>query len=866
MMDAQLSQLSRVSGEASWTGRLGAWLFVVAVTGAALAAGTVHTVVLCAVTAMLAAAAVLVGWDAETTELRRPAIVLLLTGCVLTAYTAAQCIPLPIDWLAKIAPHNAEIWSRALSPLDEPGPRWAPISLDPTATRIEVLKGVAYLLAFATALRIARHRRGAQFLSEAIIATGLLLAILALLHPAFGAHKLYGVWEPDSYGGRWKHLAPLLNPNNLAGYINVALCLALASSLSTRPRVPRPILIAVAIVLMATQVWVASRGGVLAMILGGGIVVVILRAGRMRGLRKEAVLSVLPVLGGLVVAAAIFMLVLAHSDQAAQELWEKDLSKIELFREALKMVPAYPIWGIGRGAFESAFPAFRETGGYWTATHPENVVLQWVTEWGVPMGAGGLLAIAVALRPTAVIFRSSTTAGAWAAIVAVAAQNLVDLGSEVPGLVLAPVVCAAIFAGGSPGPEPRVRAERWKPAPRTMALAAAVLTGCALVAAAAGMRHELSADQQRLHTVAIEQHAGLDDVEAAARAAMLRHPAEPYFPFIAALRLTLDRSRSPLPWINATLQRSRIHGPAHLALARWLAPRSPSQGRLEYRLAMDQAPELAEQVMAQAPRLVGGTYDAIELTPSGALGPQVLRILVNVLAGRLPATSVRLDEELAKREPADPRPANDEARAAVEDVESPDAAPWCSGTARDACLREAIVRTERAEAIDPRECEPHELHARARTAAGDVTRGLDELSAAADTVDDRVPCLQAVVDFASRAGDSKRAEEAIRKVASAPCLTDAECARNLSWAAAAEERRGNAVRALALYKQAWEHEPDSSPVLTSMAILAAHAGLHAEAAGYYQQLAEQNPADPAWAKAANEQRVAALSAAAAAPL
>jgi tetratricopeptide (TPR) repeat protein len=91
-------------------------------------------------------------------------------------------------------------------------------------------------------------------------------------------------------------------------------------------------------------------------------------------------------------------------------------------------------------------------------------------------------------------------------------------------------------------------------------------------------------------------------------------------------------------------------------------------------------------------------------------------------------------------------------------------------------------------------------------------------------------------------------------------LADAECARNLSWAAAAEERRGNAVRALALYKQAWEREPDSSPVLTSMATLAARLGLHAEAAGYYQQLAEQHPADAAWAKAANEQRVAALSA------
>jgi hypothetical protein len=38
------------------------------------------------------------------------------------------CVPMPIGWLAVIAPHNADVWSRALAPLHEPGPSWAPIS------------------------------------------------------------------------------------------------------------------------------------------------------------------------------------------------------------------------------------------------------------------------------------------------------------------------------------------------------------------------------------------------------------------------------------------------------------------------------------------------------------------------------------------------------------------------------------------------------------------------------------------------------------------------------------------------------------------------------------------------------------------
>ena len=51
----------------------------------------------------------------------------------------------PLGWLAVIAPHNADVWSRALVPLGEAGPAWAPITLDPIATRVEVLEafGVA---------------------------------------------------------------------------------------------------------------------------------------------------------------------------------------------------------------------------------------------------------------------------------------------------------------------------------------------------------------------------------------------------------------------------------------------------------------------------------------------------------------------------------------------------------------------------------------------------------------------------------------------------------------------------------------------------------------------------------------------------
>ncbi len=438
-------------------------------------------------------ATALTWWDADTGPLRprASATLLLITGTALTAYTAIQCVPMPIAWLAIVAPRNADIWSRALNPLHEAGPTWAAISLDPTATRIEGVKGVAYLLAFVTALRLARTRDGIAFLSNVIVMTGMALAAAALLHPAFGAHKLYGVWSPSVEAQAYeKHMAPFLNPNNLAAYLNVAFCLALAATLAPDPRWPRPLSAAATLFLASTQIWVASRGGVATLVLGAALVVFISRAPWLKK-QERRTLAGKWLLVGLAMGAGAFMLVLGSFEQSSTELFETNVSKFRLAREAIRMIPAYPILGTGRGAFQSTFPAFRDSPGNWTFTHPENVVVQWLIEWGVPVGLGGLVAIVIGLRPNTVLARSSTASGAWAGLVAVALQNLVDLGSEIPGLVLAPVVCAAIVVGGTAGRDSRWGLERWSRSPRAIALAGAIAASSAIVTALFAMGGEL---------------------------------------------------------------------------------------------------------------------------------------------------------------------------------------------------------------------------------------------------------------------------------------------------------------------------------------------------------------------------------------
>lgn len=837
--------------------RVGRWLFAIAIAGSALAVGSVHTVVLCIITGILAIAACITWWRAEPIYVRRVATLLLWLGTALTLYTAFQCMPLPVSLLGKFAPYNADVWSRALDPLRAAGPRWAPISLDPIATHIEVLKGVAYLLAFLTALRVARSREGIAFLSLMMIATGVALAVAALLHPAFGARKLYGLYEPGP-GIDERHLAPLMNPNNLAGYLNIAFCLALAAVLSQQPRVPRPIMAAVVLLLGATQLWVASRSGVVAMGLGGVVVVAITRFANRR--RRRVAVASLSIASGAAAAVGAAMVALGGSEQASNELFVSDVSKLQMFDHVMRMLPAVKWVGCGRGAFETVYPAFRDFGaGYVMFTHPENVVAQWTLEWGAIVGGLGLVTIAFALRPTAVLARSTSAAGAWAAVVAMAVQNLGDLGTEIPGLMLACVVCGAIVVAGSPGREPRSAVERWSARPSYVAVLALIAAVAAIAMGTRAIGVSVSDDRRAMHAEAMNVASSAAATHARVCAAILRHPAEPYLPFAVALRAQTFRDDASLPWLEATLARAEMYGPAHLLLARALWRKAPAQARLEYRLFSQQSPELAWVGLKESPGLVGGFDDAMELVPDGAAGVVVLDRLAASLAERLPATRVRLDQELLARAPATSAALARMARDAVQDVEARAGAPWCDEPpARAACVREAEGLIERERTAAPDRCDAYMLEARLHIASSDPGRALDDLGRAVELVKDRVPCLKEFIGLADRAGDLARAEAALDEIVNAGCAEDGECVQNLIWAAERQEGRGNAPKALALYRRAADLAPDNDAILEACARLAAQIGLHAEAAEDYDRLARKHPDDLRWAKAADAEKLEAL--------
>lgn len=828
----------------------GRWTLAVAIFASAMALGSVHLVVLLGVTVVLAAATWLIWFGTDPVRPRASASLLFWTCALLTLWTLLQAVPLPIAWVRAVAPQAADVWTRALLPFHEPGPSWATLSLDPIATRVQVVRGVAYLLAFVASVRIANRREGAFFLEGALLATGLALAVAAWVHPAIGANKVFGLYQPLQDPGV-RHVAPILNANVLSGYLNIALCLAFSHAVSPRPLLPRPIAVAMTAFLAATQFWVASRGGTIGMFTGVALVFWMSRAPgpgdrpRLRGF--------VPV---VVVLAGIAMGVLSSSEEAWFELADSDVSKLDIGVRALHLVPLFPVFGIGRGAFETVYPIVRLDLGHMLYSHPENIIAQWVTEWGPAVAAAAAIAIFVALRPRSALTRSPRAAGAWGALVCVGLHNLVDFSSEYPGVVISLTVCAALVAGGTSGVDTRHVRDAWARAPGVIAWGAVAAAALAVVLGMTCLGKELYADRETLRQEALDPHVSKATFDSDARAAMLRHPAEPYLPFIGGLRAYRARDESVVDWIERTLERAPVYGPAHLLLARSLVSRSPAQARLEYRLASEQAPELGV-AFAESLRLVSGYDDATEIIGGGRRRAASLDAVAQGVSARLPATAARLDADLARSDPNLLSLATRRAEASASDLQQGDAAPWCADD-KKRCLDTALTRSSLVERLAPTVCNGYALHAQALLASGDAQGALKELTDAAAKVTDRTACLERLATLAYAAKADPPLSDVLEQIAHAGCADVKECVANLQWVAGMETGRGNPRRALVMLQKAQERDPTNDALLESLAGLASSVELHAESLRAYEELARRHPEEARWRAGAAAEREALL--------
>ncbi len=764
-----------------------AWTLALSVGGSVLAIGAVHAPVLLALSALVLAAA------AQGILLRRraagaavwPALIPLL----LAGYTVLQAVPMPMAWLERIAPVHADVWARALLPLGEGPPRLASVSLDPGASLIEAVKWACYAGAFFAAAEVAA-RRGAAWGAAVVFGSALAAALTTLAHGLFGATRVFGLYAPQFAVSPW-HVGPLLNPNNLSGYLNLGAFCGVGLYVSRRPLLPRWAVGLGVATIMAIGLTSASRGGLGALSIGAIVLAALLWRRDLRGAAPGALKSLVAVaLGG-----GLLLALLGSSSLTWTELSDRDLSKIELLRSTLPMLRDHLWLGVGRGAFESTYPVYRAAPGNVVFTHAESFPLQWGCEWGLPVAAAALGAFGWVLRPGPLgVRRSAVAAAAWTGILVLLAQNLVDLALEIPAVSIAAVTVLGSLWGdrrrrGMPsrrggGVEERARGLLASPAVRACAVAGA---GAALLAAAASWGwHDVASDRAAVRAAQEASAAGSDGGAALRRAlreAMGRHPGEPYFSLVGALAAWRSQAANPMPWLQRSLERSQRNGRAHFLLAEVLAARGARrQALLELRLAAQDDPELVPSVARLARRWTRDHDELALAVPAGEPGAALL----GALALRLTDPGdeelrLRCAREAVARDPGALRSRwalGDALLVAVAQDRPPGA---CGGEARAACGREIEAQARAIEAADRGSNLALELRARWLLQDGRAAQAEELLSAACNRVADRPPCLRLRVEAAAQAGSDVRLASAVKSLLGEACGAPAPCAAAATW-------------------------------------------------------------------------------------
>lgn len=833
------------------SGRLttvGKWLFAVLVPASALAVGSLHPVATCLLAVVAALSAIALWWGASV---RLPTLAQCVLGAIglLSIATALQLVPLPSGMLHAVSPATFDIWDRALSPMREPGPGLQTLSVAPTATAIDLVRLLAYGCTFLAAVRIANLHDGYSFLVRVVVASTSLMAMAALAHWAVSASTVFGVYRPqETWAYRPGRLAPLLNTNHLAAYLNIGACVSFAALLAKR-WMPRALSGSAAILTTATSILVSSRGATTSLVFGLALVggLSFYARGKFRTVRAEVVVTAACILAATVVCAV------ALSD-TREHLVSRDLSKVEAVRRSWLLVREAPWLGYGRGSFETIFASVLDTPTYMVWTHPENFVAQCFVEWGIPVSLAAFGLFGWAFRPQ-VLFRAVTPPiGAWCALAATMLHELVDYHLETPGVAVLAITCAALVVSGSRSSSSSTQGSRVHRGGPRLSLAFGAAAVVAVLVSLPSVGHTLSDERRDLSRAALDPALSTESFQKTIRASMLRYPAEPFIPLMGAVHAQRFGEPGVLAWVERALERNPKFGRAHLVLARFLASGHAAQARLEYRLACDYDTVLRDACVREGNRLVDDTSSALELVPEDpAAGAVVLEALAGALAPRLPSTAWQLDVELARRFPTSSAPLARRATAFVTDAL--DVEPWCRNTE---CVDSARRELDAWKQREPDRCGPERERARLDVVFGEADAALGRLQEASRNVTDKGACTKALVELAMERRDTRRADAALDEIAKGNCTTHDECIDLCTWAARLLEGRREYVRAVAFWRRASELAPEDDAALLHLADLGEKAGLISVSLDAYRVLGTRHPTDPEWDRRAADLRKKAL--------
>jgi O-antigen ligase len=418
-----------------------------------------------ALTVVLFAEQLLFGANSPRLSLAFAALHFGLLLTLIAASRGQEPPRLPLTWPAALIAVVFAIGLISILPLGPPlaHPFWsylrpiAPdirgsISLEPFATRVEMVKLAGFLALFLYTAAIGGRREGSEALARYLCVAGILYSVWAGFAYATNPHAIFGA--PRPYGGD-RLGASYFSANSAGTFFACLTILGLAGVLRPLLREERPggrqqrsaeflktwpqallTLLAMTCLLLS-----ASRGGLLA--LAAAILFCLGLAIWAKGSRQSLTAGFLSVL--CLVLMAVVVIFVFGGDRTAERFAQVD----PLTEDRLKMFAGYwptflasPWLGYGLGAFQS-FNGLSMTAQNALALASlgaaHNVYLQWLLQEGIPGALAMFGAVGLVLLATAKGLRRRATQR-WLGVaclgvaVVFAVHGLVDYALEEPSL------------------------------------------------------------------------------------------------------------------------------------------------------------------------------------------------------------------------------------------------------------------------------------------------------------------------------------------------------------------------------------------------------------------------------------------------
>lgn len=699
-----------------------------------------------------------------------------------------QTLPLPMSVLTVVSPGAATIWGESMRPFGAPAPSWATLSLAPEITRTEAVKWAGYAAMAWVGHRAARRSIGRL----AVIALGLALlaAAATAAHGLTGAGKLYGLYETSVSYPRWR-MGPLLNANHLSGYLTIGVFAGLGLLFEQRERRPevRVALLLSIGTLAGGIVLLGSRAAIALLALSLAVTVGFRLALAYRERDRRAARTAWVLLG--IVAVGVVLPIVGYQDAIVAGFANKNFAKLVVAEDCVAMVRDFPALGIGRGAFEGVYFAYRSIGSFSVWTHPENFLVQWFTEWGVPGTLVGIGLLVVAVRRGRVRRLRTVASFLGVGVLTVLAQNLVDFSLELPAVMgLAALLGGAILSSASSRSGVPVPAY----APHALAFGILVLAIGAAVA-----RPELESSARKA-----AWQAQKSSPPATFEPFFRRFPADPYFPLYAAAAAGRTKPLEAMPFHNRMLERAPNWGSAHLAIAETLFRAGyRSQALLEVRIAMERDPSALGSATIAAVTYARNAEDLVSAAPPGPAGLVFLERVVEKLP---PGTSRQeIRAAVIERDPCQAQ-LQEEIGAELAEAIRTGGAP-CAGDDRDVCVQR-LERGIAAVAICPDgDVVAEFLRVESSWARGNHADSLARMEKLCDARPNAAACFRTLAARAATTKQHDAAARAIRRVTARECDSAERCGAAWAWAARTHASIGDDLSALTAATRATTEVP-----------------------------------------------------------